>query len=451
MPHTGATEVVAPRSKNIRMTSNTDAAPHNPSTAANPWHDLTHYAALDWAQDHHDIIVVDARGTVVADFRIPHSAQGWQQLREKLSMFSTVAVAIETSQGPAVEQLVAAGFLVYPIHPKSAQRYRERKKPSGVKTDRIDAWAMADALRVDGAQWKPLLAEEALVSELRQLCRDETALIEQRTALVSQLRVTLEGYYPAALEAFEDWIKPSSWAFVERFPTPHALLKAGKRQWQKWLHANGLWFPALRERRLEIFARADALPSSPATVAAKSLLAVSLAKLLLTLETQLRAYRERIEALFAQHPDSAIFNSLPGAGPKLAPRLLAELGDNRQRFASAEGLQAYAGTAPLCFQSGQIRKALVRRACNHHLRQAVHLWAGVSIQFCTWAKLYYRQHRSRGKTHACALRSLGQRWLKILWKMWQTRSTYDSELHLRNQLQHGSWIIQLHPPPATKA
>lgn len=151
------------------------------------WKEFTHFAAPDWAKDHHDVVVVDRQGVVVADFRIVHDCAGWQRFAQKLSAFTAIAVAIETSEGPAVEQLLASGFDIYPINPKSARRYRERKRPSGSKTDRIDAWSLADALRMDGHAWRPLQPLDPLLAELRQLCRDEIALIEERTALINQL------------------------------------------------------------------------------------------------------------------------------------------------------------------------------------------------------------------------------------------------------------------------
>ena len=125
--------------------------------------------------------------------------------------------------------------------------------------------------------------------------------------------------------------------------------------------------------------------------------------------------------------------------------MLAELGDDRARFDSAEGLQCYVGTAPVSYQSGKVRKARFRRGCNKRLRQTVHLWAGLSLQVCPWAQAYYEKKRAEGKSYACALRCLAQRWLKILWKMWQTRTRYDAELHQRNQVKHGSWVIALMP------
>ncbi|KPK74074.1 MAG: hypothetical protein AMJ79_14765 [Phycisphaerae bacterium SM23_30] len=73
------------------------------------------------------------------------------------------------------------------------------------------------------------------------------------------------------------------------------------------------------------------------------------------------------------------------------------------------------------------------------------MWADRSRKKCSWAQIYYHQKRLEGKSHACALRCLGQRWLKILWKMWQSRKPYDEQLHMRNQIRHGSWVLSLTP------
>ncbi len=145
---------------------------------------------------------------------------------------------------------------VYPLNPKSAQAYRQRKAPSGVKDDRLDAWSFADALRMEGQHWKALWPEDPLIKELRLLCRDEVSLIEQRTAFVNQLRHALAEYYPSALEAFEDWSALAAWMFLQRFPTPQLLAQAGPRQWQKFLHSHRRWRTESGPRRMELFAHA---------------------------------------------------------------------------------------------------------------------------------------------------------------------------------------------------
>src|SRR5439155_12751515 len=210
---------------------------------------------------------------------------------------------------------------------------RERKAPSGNKTDHVDTWSMADALRLDGHTWRQLKPDDPLTVELRLLCRDEIALIEQRTALANQLRAALHEYYPTALRAFDDWTQAYTWAFVERFPTPRKLREAGKRNWEKFLHTYKLWHSKeLYEERLTLFAVAEQFCGSPAVTNANSLLARTLAGQLRVLQDHLDEYRSKITERFDQHPDHDLFGSLPGAGPKLAPRLLAELGDDRGRF-----------------------------------------------------------------------------------------------------------------------
>ena len=407
------------------------------------WNHRTAFLGFDWASDHHDVVLVDQHGKIVEDFRFDDTAEGWQVLIKRLSKHPDVAVTIETSSGATVERLLDAGYAVYPVNPKSAKRYRERKCPSGTKTDRVDAWSLADALRLDGHTWRPLKPDDPLTVELRLLCRDEIALIQQRTALVCQLKAALREYYPVALQAFDDWTASSTWAFIEAFPTPGALAAAGKRKWEKFLHTHKLYRSQTYSKRLSLFAHAKAFCGSPAMTNAKSMLAVALAGQLGVLQRHLDKFRDRIQNLFADHPDHDLFGSLPGAGEKLAPRLLAELGDNRERFDSPEALQCHTGTAPVSYQSGKFKKVRFRRACQKVLRHTVHLWADLSRHKCPWANAYYHKKREEGQSHACALRCLGQRWLKILWKMWQTRERYDPELHQRNQLKHGSWVIGL--------
>jgi transposase len=413
------------------------------------WKELTHYAGLDWAKDHHVVLIVDTEGHIVADFEFAHSLEGWKSFVEKTSTWPDLAVAIETSQGAAVDQLLQLGYTVFPVNPVSAQSYRERKVPSGNKTDHVDGWGLADALRVDGHGWKALQPIDPLTQELRLLCRDEVALIEQRTALVNQLQQALLEYYPAALEAFDDWTATFTWEFVLAFPTPQALVKAGKRRWEKFLHTHKLWRSETVETRLKIFARANQFKASDPIVRAKSQLAVSLCKMLCTLGQQLKLYRQQIQASFQKHPDHDLFGSLPGAKEVLAPRLLGAVGNDPDRYGNQEVLQCLAGTAPVSFQSGKINKVRIRWSCDKFMRHTVHLWANCFRQASAWGQTYYQKKRQDGMSHACALRCLGQRLLKILFRMLTDKKPYDAELHARNQQKHGSWVLKLMDAPAT--
>jgi transposase len=425
------------------MTHDSAAVRATPRKIMKPWNETTHYAGFDWARNHHDVVIVDRQGQIVAEFRLQHTLEGWQEFGRQLKAYPALAVAIETSQGAAIDQLLQHDCTIYPVNPHSAKSYRERKVPSGNKTGHVDSWSLAEALRMDGQHWKSLHPLDPLTQQLQLLCRDEIGLIEQRTALVNQLQQALHEYYPAALAAFEDWTKPFCWDFVIQFPTPGKLAAAGSRRWEKFLHSQKLWRGETAPKRLEIFKQAAQFCGSPAVVAAKSLLATSLAHLLKVLEAQLEHYRRQIEALFKQHPDSGLFGSLPGAAQTLAPRLLGEIGGDPGRFEDTENLQCVAGTAPVSYQSGQIHRVRVRYQCNKVLRHTVHLWAGCCLRACPWAEIYYKQKRQEGKSHACALRCLGQRLLKILWRMIQTRTPYDPDRHAKNQLAHGSWVLQL--------
>jgi transposase len=408
----------------------------------------THFAGFDWAKQQHDVVLLDRDGRIVEDFAFGHDAAGWADFRQRMKKYPSVAVVIETSQGAAVGELVRSEVTVYPVHPKAAKEYRKRHLPSGTKTNYVDAWTLADALRMDGHGWRALSAQDPLVAELRLLCRDEVELITQRTALVNQLQAGLYEYYPAALEAFDDWTQPFTWAFVKAFPTPQKLVSGGRRQQLKFLHAHRLWRAETAEQRLAIFARAEQFCGEAAVTRAKSMLVLSLVAVLTTLEAHLVAYRAEIEKRFAEHPDHDVFGSLPGVGGKLAPRLLSEIGSDRKQYPAAQSLQCVAGTAPVSFESGKVRRAKIRWHCDRHFRHTVHLWADCSRKVCAWAQAYYQAHREQGHSHACALRCLGQRWLKILWRMWQDRRPYDETRHALNQQRHGSWVLQFKPKKA---
>jgi hypothetical protein len=268
-------------------------------------------------------------------------------------------------------------------------------------------------------------------------------LIQQRTRLINQLQQALAEYYFVALEAFDDWTRASVWQLIIEFPTPETLVRAGKRRWEKFLHSHRLWRSKTAEKRLALFARADSFTASDPIILAKSQLALSLCRLLCKLQQQLDDYRQTIHALFRSHPDHNLFASLPGAKETLAPRLMAAIGIDPQRYGTPNVLQCLAGTAPLSYKSGQIERVRIRWSCDKFLRHSVHLWADCFRKASAWGQTYYRKKRQQGMSHACALRCLGQRLLKIVFKMISDKQPYNAEVHARNQQKHGSWVIQL--------
>lgn len=419
-----------------------------PQQQQTDWSSFTHFVGFDWAKRSHVAVVVDGAGAVVGRLKFDDTAPGWASFREALAGLPRPAVVIETSRGAVVERLLEAGLAVFPVTPRAAKSYRERKAPSGVKDDFLDAWSLGDALRIDGHGWRRVRPEDALAQELRLLCRDEHALIERRTSLINSLQEALHEYFPAMLEAFSDWTMRAAWLFLMRFPTPAELVAAGRRRQQKQLHTLKLFRPETHEKRLEIFAHAAEFAGSAAMTSAKRMLVLANCRELCTLEDQLDAYRKRIDEIFEKHPDKGIFESLPGVGPKLRSRLLSSCGEDRERFDSPQAMQCVAGTAPVTRRSGSSGFVKHRTACDKMFKHSVHLWADHSRRTCAWAEAYYQHKRKQGKTHACALRCLGQRWLKILWKMWIERKPYDEGRHLMDQVTHGSWVVALVATPA---
>lgn len=410
-----------------------------------------YFAGFDWAKTHHDIVVIDASGALLAEFRFEHNAEGWKACGEKLAAFGSLRIAMESGHVDAAERLMKMGHQVYMVNPKSSKTYRVRVRPSGSKSDRGDCLALARAIRFEGESWTPWEMPDAVTQQLRLLCRDEIALIGQRTSLVNQLIKSLYDYYPAALTAFDDWTQQVAWAFVERFPTPETLVQAGKRKWQIFLYLHRCRRDDCNQRRFETFARAQQFQGSDETIAAKSTQALALIKVLQCLESQLKHYREQITECFQKHPDHAIFASLPGAGEKLAPRLLSELMVMPACARDWQWLQSQAGMAPVSYQSGQVQVVHLRRQCNRTLQHTVHLWADQSRHRCEWARVYYQAHRAKGHSHACAIRCLGMRWLKIVSAMVRNHTSYDPQLHNRNQLRHGSWVLTMKSDKAAAA
>lgn len=387
------------------------------------------YAGIDWADDHHDVVVLDDTGRQIATRRVAHTAAGLADLVAALEQIcgadakAQLACIVETNRGLLITALLEAGFPVYPVNPKTVDR---RRNAAGVKTDQIDAYLLAKTGRSDLADLRRLTPDSPLVQELKALTRDQDGLIQSQTRLLNQVTACLKAYYPVALQLFSKLHQPTTIAFLRAYPTPQAARAASVDALMQTLKAAG-------HTRAEAVAATIAQTLQQPHLTADAVTARTKARLMLALLAQLEpvmhqiaAYDQEIERLFLTHADSAIFASLPRAGKRLAPRLLAEIGDDRTRYADAAALQALAGTAPVLFQSGAYAKAHRRYACLKPLRNAMQHFAWQSTLQEPWALAYYQRKRQEGKSHTVAIRTLANVWLRIIYAMWRDRTRYAS-------------------------
>ncbi|HLW02734.1 MAG TPA: IS110 family transposase [Ktedonobacterales bacterium] len=385
------------------------------------------YAGLDWSDTHHDVVVIDADGRHLASKRVAHTKAGLETLVQFLEGISgsalkeQMACIIETTHGLLIAALLEAGLPVYPVNPKTLDR---RRVPSGAKTDLIDAYLLAKTGRADLADLRRLQPDSALVQELKTLTRDQDALIQMQTRLVNQLTACLKAYYPVALSLFGKLHQRSTVRFLQAYPTPQEAIDASQAHLTSVLKQAG--HSKAEQVAAKLFERLHQpqLVADPITTRTKSRLMLALVAQLLPLLEQIAAYDEEITALFLTHADSPVFASLPGAGKRLAPRLLAEWGDDRVRYTSARKVQALAGTAPVPYESGNYRTAHRRSACLKPLRNALYQFAWQSTLCEPWAKDYYHRKRAQGKSHSVAVRALSNTWVRIVFRMWVDQQGY---------------------------
>lgn len=395
------------------------------------------YVGLDWADTHHDVIVLDEAGCRVGSRRFAHSHQGLNELKAFLLSIAAspdqLACIVETSHGLLIAFLLEAGIPVYPVNPKTANQLR---KAAGAKTDQIDAYLLAKTGRFDLADLRRMAPDSETVQELKTLTRDQDALIQTQTRLVNQLTACLKDYYPAALQLFAKLQQRSTLLFLQAYPTPQAAQAASLDEITATLrtgkHTNST---RVAPKIVEELHRPQ-LVASPVIVRAKSRLMLSLVKQLLVVIEEIKSYDEAIDPLFLSHADQDMWSSLPRAGSRLAPRLLAEWGEDRSRYADATSVQTLAGTAPVPFQSGNYAKAHKRFACLKPLRNALHQFAWQSTMKEEWARDYYQRKRAEGKTHSMALRALANVWVRIIYRMWVTKTCYQTATFEAAQLAH---------------
>jgi hypothetical protein len=388
------------------------------------------FVGVDWAEAHHDVFVEGVDGRRLAGGRLSEGVDGISRFHEMVGAFAEepdeVVIGIETDRGLFVGALVAAGYQVFAVNPMSTSRYRDRHSTSGAKSDPGDAKVLADMVRTDRHNHRPVAGDSELAQAIKVLARAHQAMIWSRTRQTNFLRSTLREFYPAALVAFDDLTSGDALEVLKVAPTPTlgeglsrskiaAAVRRGGRQRRVDQRAEDIQ-KALRAPQLQGSALvATAMGSSvSATVA-----------VIATLNTQVAELAQELEAHFEQHPDAEVIRSLPGLGTILSARVFGEFGDEPNRYATAKSRKNYAGTSPITRASGTKRTVLARHVRNKRLADAIYFWAFAALSASPGARAFYDHRRAAGDTHHAALRTLGNRLVGILHGCMVTRTAYD--------------------------
>lgn len=389
-------------------------------------------AGIDWAKDDHAACIVDADGEVLARFMVEHTTAGLKRLIRRLLAAGVSEVGIERSDGPVVEALLAAELVVLVIAPNQLKNLRSRYGSAGNKDDRYDAYVLADVVRTDRRRLTPLTRSTPTTLALRSSVRARRDLVEHRVAAANQLRAHLQVVLPGVVGLFAALDSAISLAFLERFPSQAKVDWLTPDRLGAWLGKQG--YPG-RVAPEVLHARLLAAPrgTTGTDAEAHATVVLSFAAVLRSLNAQIDALEDSIAAQLKVHPDAHIVTSLPRSGMLRAARLLAELGDARGRFPTADSLACLAGVAPSTRQSGKTKAVAFRWSADKELRDAVCDFAGDSRHANPWAADLYARARARNHDHPHAVRILGRAWADIIWRCWQDGVAYDPDRH--NALQ----------------
>jgi transposase len=391
-----------------------------------------YFTGIDWAAETHAVCVMDAGGTITAEFAIEHSADGIALLVRRLARYGeagVMPVAIERPDGRLVDLLLEAGHPMVPVSPNAIKTWRDGEVLSGAKPDAGDAAVIAEYLRLRAHRLKAAAPYSDETLALRTAVRSRGDLVEMRVAATNQLSALLEAHWPGAKAIFADVESPVSLEFLTRYPTPASAAHLGQKRMAAFLVKHGY---SGRRPAAELLARLRAAPAGTGREAlSEALRDVVLAAVgvLAALNAAVKALDRSVAAHLGEHPDGKIFTSLPRSGQVNAAQVLAEWGDCRQAYDGPDSVAALAGVTPVTSQSGKHRDVHFRWACNKRFRAAVTTFAGNSRHASPWAAKVYSDARARGKDHPHAIRILARAWIRVIWPCWLNEVPYDPAQH----------------------
>ena len=414
------------------------------NTNSLPTSEFAAYVGLDWGDQKHALAWTAATGQTAPQtgslVNSPEVLHTWLQELGRRFEGRPVALAVETSRGPLIHLFGAYPWLtVYPIHPATSARYRSAFKPSGAKDDLPDALLLLELVRDLRYKLRPLQMPEAATRQLAALVELRRDLVDRRTQGLLQLMALLKSYYPQALELVgQDLTTGLALAFLRRWPDPLALKAARPATLKSFYHQHSVRSETLVTQRLALVQQLRPLSTDEAVLLPARLHLAALLEQLRTLAKHIDLVEQRSHSLFQAHSEAYLFRELPGAGKALQPRLLVAFGEDRSLYPDPASLQKYGGLAPVIERSGRQSWVHWRWHAPRFLRQTFVEWAGQTVVYSAWARQYYQYMKAKGKSHHVILRALAFKWVRILWKCWQTRTPYDEARYLKQLLARRS-------------
>jgi len=411
--------------------------------------DFAAFVGIDWADQKHAFCLQAAGQKAKESGELeqkPELIGPWvAKLRERFDG-RPVAVAVEQSRGALIHALFSYDFLViYPLHPKTAAKFREAFKSSGCKDDPLDTEQILEILTKHRDLLRPLNPDTPETRLLSRLVEDRRKLVNLRSSHMEALSASLKEYFPQALELVSNNLKSRlAHDLILKWPSFQALQKAKPSQIKTFYYGHNVRSPELIQKVLQIAKSPHALTADAAIVESGSRLSQAYARSIQTLNAEINKYDQRIEQVFQAHPEAKLYTDLPGAGPVMAPRLCAFFGTDRSRYETARNVNSFTGVAPVTKKSGKSRVVYFRVACPKFDRQTFHEFARLSLPECQWARNYVEYYTKKGKKFHTIIRALAYKWVRILFKCWQTRAPYNETAYMETLKKRGSIFATLH-------
>jgi transposase len=421
---------------------------HLPPPDSQPFSGKGVIVGIDWADREHAVCLIDPHGRITLE-TLPQSPEAIDEWAGKLAARfpgQVIAIGIEQSKGALVHALLKYEHLrLYPVNPKQLARYREAINPSGSKDDPADARLLAQFLQHYGAQLRPLIPDTAATRQLGRLAEIRRKIVDERTRLTLQLSSTLKQYFPQLIELCST--QPLLLDVLLRWPTLALLKRVHVRTLRAFLKEHGLTNEERQTEFIQAVRGAVPLTRDEAVIEPNALYSSLLARQIQELSRTIAELEKQIAVKTQKHPDQHIFRALPGAGDALVPRLIVAFGTVRERYTSAEQMQCYSGIAPVTRQSGKSSHVSCRYACPKFLRQTFHEFADQARKWSSWSAAYYRHKRDTGCRHQAAVRALAFKWIRIMFHLWKTRSTYDESFYIQQLRKRNSPVVKFLESP----